>query len=118
MTHDPPPVVTLTEELLGWTLDRSAAIPKSQRHTFGQRLDSLMLCLLERMVVARFDPQARAAELRAANLEIEILRTLWRIVQARGWISQRQLFFVTSKLDEIGRMAGAWRKTIGGKIGP
>lgn len=77
-----------------------------------------MLGLLERMVVARFDAQARNGELRAANLEIEILRTLWRIVHARGWISTRQLFFVTSKLDEIGRMAGAWRKASGGKNGP
>ena len=104
--------------MLGWTLDRSAAIPKSQRHTFGQRLDSLMLGLLERMIVARFDPQARAGELRAANLEIEILRSLWRLIHGRGWISTRQLFFVTSKLDEIGRMAGAWRKSAGGKDGP
>lgn len=104
--------------MLGWTLDRSAAIPKSQRHTFGQRLDTLTLCLLERMIVARFDPRARAAELRAANLDIEILRTLWRIVQARGWITSRQLLFVTSKLDEIGRMAGAWLKNAGGKISP
>lgn len=69
-----------------------------------------MLNLLERMVVARFDPQARAAELRAANLEIEILRTLWRIVHTRGWVSTRQLLFATAKLDEIGRMAGAWMK--------
>ena len=34
-----PPLVTLLRELVGWTLDRTSAIPKSQRFTFGLRLD-------------------------------------------------------------------------------
>jgi hypothetical protein len=36
-----PPLLTLLQEVLGWTLDRTADLPKSQRFTFGQRLDGL-----------------------------------------------------------------------------
>lgn len=33
-----PPVHTLWEAFCGWTFDRTAGIPKSQRFTFGQKI--------------------------------------------------------------------------------
>jgi hypothetical protein len=110
MAQEPPPILTVTEELLGWTLDRTASLPKSQRFTFGQRLDELMLDVLEHAITARYDAKARAAELRALNLKLEKARVFWRIIHARQWISAQQLLFTARKLDEIGRMAGAWLK--------
>ena len=38
-----PPLLTLLQEELGWTLDRSADLAKGHRFTFGQRLDGLTL---------------------------------------------------------------------------
>jgi len=111
MTQNPPPILTVTEELLGWTLDRTASFPKSQRFTFGQRMDALMLDCLESCITARYDARARAVQLRSLNMALEKLRVFWRIVHARGWISVQQLLFAARKLDEIGRMAGAWLKT-------
>ncbi len=107
---EPPPILTVTEELLGWTLDRTASLPKSQRFTFGQRLDGLMLDVLEHCIIARYDSRARPTELRALNLKLEKARVFWRIIHARQWISAQQLLFAARKLDEIGRMAGAWLK--------
>ncbi|MEI8109303.1 MAG: four helix bundle protein [Verrucomicrobiota bacterium] len=118
MIQNPPPIVTLTEELLSWSLDRSADLPKSHRHSFGHRLDSLSISLLERTIIARFDPLSRTQQLQSLNLEIEILRSLWRILHSRTLIATRQLFFVTSKLDEIGRMANAWRLSSIAKSNP
>lgn len=86
-------------------------MPKSQRHTFGQRLDSLTLDALEHTITARYDARARPNELRALNLLLEKLRVFWRIIHARRWISAQQLLFAGRKLDEIGRMAGAWMKS-------
>jgi hypothetical protein len=42
------------------------------------------------------------------NLEIEVLRTLWRLIQKRGWITLQQLDFANRSLDEAGRMVGGW----------
>ena len=36
-TDDHPPLHTATADWLGWTLDRTASLPKSARFTFGQR---------------------------------------------------------------------------------
>lgn len=106
-----PPILTLCQEALDWTLDRSASFPKSHRFTFGQRLDNLAISQVELCLVARFRPgEERVVVLDDLNLNLEISRTLWRIAAGRGWIATRQLFFITGKLDEIGRMAGAWRK--------
>ena len=38
------------------------------------------------------------------NLLLEKLRVLWRLVHERKFISQQQLFFAITKIDEIGRM--------------
>ena len=38
--RDAPPLYTIVGQLVGWTLERTADFPKSQRFTFGQRLDN------------------------------------------------------------------------------
>lgn len=109
MKPDPerPRLYTVWEEFCGWTFDRTTGIPKSQRFTFGQRLDAKTLDVLEMVVVCIYSRE-KTAILRRINLEIELLRTLWRLVQKRGWISLQQLDYANRCLDEAGRMVGGW----------
>ena len=99
-------------EVVGWTLDRTADLPKCHRFTFGQRLDNLSLEALQDAVKAIFASEAkRKIEcLSELILRLEQMQALWRLVHDRRWISQQQLLFVTSKLDEVGRMANGWRQ--------
>ena len=104
-----PPICTATAEWLGWTLDRTASLPKNARFTFGQRLDNLTLDALLLVTRAIYSPRPQqAVPLRELNLLLEQLRVLWRLVEQRRWISQQQLLFANARLDEIGRMAGGW----------
>lgn len=104
-----PPIQTCLAELLGWTLSRTADLPKSQRFTFGQRLDQTTLDTLELAVRALHLPARRKLPLlEDLNLQLEVLRVLWRIVHERGWISAQQLVFVIGRIDESGRMVGGW----------
>jgi hypothetical protein len=115
---DRPPIYTVLVELAGWTFDRTASIPKSQRFTFGQRLDNLTLDALMLVVKAIYSPaKEKARQLSDLNLLLEQLRVLWRLVQERRWISQQQLLFVNGKIDEVGRMAGGWLKQVEGRRG-
>jgi hypothetical protein len=110
--RDAPPLYTIVGQLVGWTLDRTADFPKSQRFTFGQRLDNLSLDCLQQVVRAIYSPgKQRSGHLSELNLKLEELRVLWRLVQQRGWVSQRQLLYVGGVLDELGRMAGGWMKS-------
>ena len=109
-----PPIYTVWEEFCGWTFDRTASIPKSQRFTFGQRIDSITLDILQ-LVIRAIHSKEKKDYLDETNLLLEELRVLWRLVQKRGWISLRQLDFVQAKLDECGRMIGGWMKQQRGK---
>jgi hypothetical protein len=109
----PPPIYTALVELTGWTLDRTADIPKSHRFSFGQRLDNLTLDALLLAVRALYTPRTDKPPLLAElNLTLEQLRVLWRLLHDRRWISQQQLLFVNRQLDEIGRMTGGWLKSL------
>ena len=108
-----PPLYTVFVDLVGWTLQRTADIPKSHRFSFGQRIDNRTLDGLGCVIRALYTPRARKrAELEELNLVLEELRVLWRLVNAQGWISQQQLVFVTDKIDEAGRMTGGWLRQI------
>jgi hypothetical protein len=108
-----PPVYALLVDLTGWTLDRTASLPKSQRFTFGERVDRLTLDCLELAIEATYAARDKKMEpLRRLNLHLEKLRVFWRLICDRRWISQQQLFFVSQKLDEIGRMVGGWLKQV------
>lgn len=105
-----PPIYTILCEIAGWSLDRTAGFPKSQRFTFGQRLDNLILDALQSAVKAirTRKREQKIESLGNLDLILEQLRALWRLVAERGWISKQQLVHVQSKLDEAGRMVGGW----------
>ena len=106
-----PPVYTVWEEFCGWTLDRTASIPKSQRFTFGQRIDAIAIDVLLLIIRAIYtsDKQEMLVEI---NLKLEELRCLWRLVQKRNWISLSQLDYANRCIDEAGRMIGGWLKSL------
>lgn len=109
-----PPIYTLLTELVGWTLNRTAGFPKSQRFTFGQRVDNLTLDALMLTVRAIYLPREKKPPLlEELNFQLEQLRVLWRLVHDQHWISQQQLLFVSGRIDEIGRMTGGWLKSVG-----
>jgi len=117
--HDKPPIYTALVETTGWTLNRTADIPKSHRFTFGQRLDNVTLDALMLAVRALYSPRPQKTDLlQELNLLLEQLRVLWRLVHEQRWISQQQLLFVNGRLDEIGRMAGGWIKQLESKSRP
>ena len=114
-----PPVYAVLVDLVGWTLDRTASLPKSHRFTFGERIDRLTLDCLELVVEAIYaSPDKKGAPLRRVNLNLEKLRVFWRLICDRRWISQQQLLYVSLRLDEIGRMIGGWLKQAERKTHP
>jgi len=110
--HQEPPLYTLLMELTGWTLDRTADIPKNARFTFGQRMDNVTLDAVQAAVRALRAPagKARLEGQQALELCLEQLRVLWRLVHRRSWISQQQLLHVQGRLEEAGKMLGGWMR--------
>jgi len=113
MSETPPPIITLLTEFAGWSAERTADFPRPQRATLAAKLDGFALDALEVAVEARFCTRARRAELLGRlNLKLEMLRCFWRIALDRGFICTRQAVFVNGRIDEIGRMAGGWLRSL------
>jgi len=113
-----PPIYTVLVDVVGWTMDRTADIPKSQRFTFGQRLDNLALDALQEAIQAIFsgDTNRKLESLGELLLDLEQMQALWRLACDRRWISQQQLLFISGKLAEAGRMANGWRQQQAAKL--
>jgi len=108
-----PPLFTALTDLTGWTLQRTASLPKSHRYTFGQRIDNLTLDALLLVTRATFSsPAHKRPLLEELNLQLELLRVMWRLVHDQRWISQQQLVFVIGRIDEAGRMTGGWLRQL------
>ncbi len=108
-----PPLYTALCDLIAWTLQRTATIPKSHRFTFGQRIDNFSLDALMLCVCATYAARGKkAAFLEELNLLLEQLRVLWRLVHGQAWMSQQQLVFIIGKIDEAGRMTGGWLRQV------
>ena len=57
-------------DLTGWTLDRTASLPKSQRFTFGERVDRLTLDCLELTLKAIYAAPELFPPFRSANASL------------------------------------------------
>lgn len=105
-------VLQHAEATAAWIVQRTARWPKSLRHTLTQRIENHMLDVLEAIVIARYEPRGRLARLDVANLLLERMRFLLRIVRASGGCPGAVIDGALLRLDEVGRMLHGWRATL------
>jgi len=92
-------------------LERTEKFPKSVRHTLSVRIENLALDIAELVVRARWSKgQARSERLHEADERLTRLRLLLRIAHARRLLSPSAYAFVSERIDEAGRMLGAWKQ--------
>ena len=103
------PVFVKWMNVLDWILDRVEKFPKAVRYTFGNRMVELSLYITESIIEAIYTKE-RQYILTKTNLYIEKLRVFFRLSYKRRYISARQFEFISSRLDEIGKMIGGWRR--------
>lgn len=97
-------------DALTLTFDLVEHMPKWIRATFNDRLLSISLGVLERIIQAIYIPLERKKELVHINTDLEILRVLWRLSVQKKWISLAQYEQIEQFIDETGRMVGGWQK--------
>ena len=83
--------------------------PRSQKFVLGDRIETIALDVLERLIEATYS-RARENLLIQANLGIEKLRYLFRISSELHYLDLRRYEHAARALDEVGRMVGGWLK--------
>ncbi len=94
-----------------WLIRKVERFPRSFRASVGDRILARSLDALESLYAASWSRDKRAHLDRALDA-VNMLRILLRTATDLGLLKERAPEFAATSLEEIGRMAGAWRKSL------
>lgn len=112
--NSPPAAVDLAWQLMVWLDGHLVHLPAHTRAALGARALDAAVDLLDALLVAAYAPRAsddHARALRTANQRVSLLRFLLRGLRDRKHLSLDQHAYAAERLDTIGRMTGAWRRS-------
>jgi hypothetical protein len=102
----------LAEEIFNfnaWLLTIVDKIPRNQKFLLGDRIQTAAIDLMIGVVEATYTKE-RSSLLRAAQMNIEKLRFLFRLANSGGIVSHAAYEYAARQIDQIGRGLGGWRK--------
>lgn len=86
-------------------------IPKTSRHTLGNKIDSHFLNMLSSIYLATYQPAIEKIEtLTRAITELDLVKFFFSIIWESKTIHDIHYIKLSTDLDEIGRMLGGWKK--------
>ncbi len=109
-----PPLFILWYDFLKWLLEKTEKFPRKIRFSLSNRIDNLVLDILEGIVEARYSGNKKDI-LRRVDLSMERLRVLLRICHDLKHLDHKGFEFASKKINEAGKMVGGWRKQQGKK---
>jgi len=112
-----PKVFTKMYDLVGWILERTNTFPKSHRFVFSERINNLVLDILENIIEAIIS-QEKVAILQTVNVNLEKLRVLIRLSKDQHFLSFKQYEYASRMIDEVGRMLAGWKRYPGSLKAP
>ncbi len=101
--------LTKTYDLIAWMVPTLEKLPKSQRFLLGDRIQAVLLDILEHLIRAAYSKNKESA-LREANLKLETVRYLVRLTKDLKYLSIKRYEFASRSVDGIGAEIGGWLK--------
>jgi len=104
------PVVEKHYKLVLWFLPKLAKFPRDQRFLLADRIEVILLDILELLIEAVYSKEKRNI-LEKANLRLDQLRFMVRIAKDMKYISLKGYDYFCQLVLEVGRMIGGWKKS-------
>jgi hypothetical protein len=105
-----PVAVLRAYDLALWLIRKVEKFPRSFRFSVGDRVIARALDLLETLAEAAYSSD-KGALLERGNRTVNSLRMLLRLTADLQLLTADSQEFASTRLEEIGRMIGGWRKT-------
>ncbi len=96
-------------DLLLWIIPQLEKFPKSQKYLLGDKIEASLLDVMDLIIQAAYTKN-KTSILREANLKIEKLRYLIRLVKDLKYFSIKKYEYISRCLNEIGSEIGGWLK--------
>ena len=109
-----PQAVQSCHDLLLWMIPQLDKFPRLRRYTLGEKINSLLLEILEFLLDATYSKRPYTP-LNKANIKLSMLRHLWRLCMELKVIDKRRYRFGSDLITEIGQQTGGWQKYSDGK---
>ena len=104
------PVVEKHYQLVLWMLPKIANFPKDQRFLLADRIERILLDILEMLIEAVYSKNKRELLIKV-NLKLDVLRFMMRITKDMKYVNINSYDFFSQSVLEIGKMVGGWLKT-------
>jgi hypothetical protein len=107
------PIINRTYDVYKLVIDINNHLEKRWRYSLGTSLENSILSLLQELIMAKNAPKPLKVPylIKAQSyLEISILKL--RLLLELNIANETKIFQTQSKLSEIGRMIGGWKKSI------
>ena len=105
-------VIQKLYDVMLWYFQRVERFPRSQRFVVGDRIEVLLLDILDALIEAKYSRAPRAS-LTEANLRLERLRYLTRLCVDLKLLTGSQYAFAAENVDAVGRQVGGWLRAAG-----
>ncbi len=106
------PVVERHYQLILWLLPKIANFPKDQRFLMADRIERILLDILEMLIEAVYSKNKKEILIRV-NLKLDILRFMMRIAKDMKYVNIKAYDFFCQSSIEVGKMVGGWLKAQG-----
>ncbi|MGH7175374.1 MAG: four helix bundle protein, partial [Minisyncoccia bacterium] len=84
-------------------------LPKTHRHSLGQRIDTLFVEVMETIASAGFLPRdEKPPYVRVAIRKTDTLKVLLMVLWETKSLDTKKYGALSEKMEEIGRMLGGW----------
>lgn len=111
---DSLPVIQKAYTAYKQTADINAKLPKTHRYSLGASLEQSVLTLLEHLIMAKNAPKPhKAGFLIKAGACQEVATLKLRLFLELKLANETKVFQLQKTLEDIGRMSGGWRKSLG-----
>jgi hypothetical protein len=108
----PPRLLPLLQKLKGAYLlwyGYYHVLPKLHRYTLGERVDNLLVEIIEATAIASFLPRSeKQPYVRLAIRKLDTLKILLMILWETGSLDNKKYLVLSIPLEEIGKMFGGW----------
>jgi hypothetical protein len=104
------PVVEKHYQLILWMLPKIANFPKDQRFLLADRIEVILLDILELLIKAVYSKNKREILIKV-NLKLDLLRFMMRIAKDMKYVNLKSYDFFSQSTIEVGRMVGGWLKS-------
>ncbi len=107
MADTVPQAVQSCHDCLLWLIPQVDKFPRQRRFTLGERIESGLLFVLERLTEAAYQRNKKMM-LNEANSKLAVVRHLWRLAFELKVIALKQYRYGSEMLLQLGKQVGGW----------